>query len=118
MVKEFHANGYDECSALISQHKQNPEGFFLLFSGLPWCPDCVKAEPVIDEAISTVTSDAVFVHVDVGDRAYWKNPANSFRTDSTLKVKSVPTLLKFGTPKRLEEEQCCDVENVKMLFED
>ncbi|GAB6027751.1 hypothetical protein CHUAL_001989 [Chamberlinius hualienensis] len=118
MAKKLNANGFDECIGLINENKGAAGGLYLLFSGLPWCPDCVKAEPVVDEALKTAPSDAVFVHVDVGERNYWKDQSNSFRTDSRLKIKCVPTLLKYGTAKRLEEEQLYELANVEMLFED
>lgn len=36
--------------------------------GDSWCPDCVEAEPFIEEALDKFGEGTVFVHVDVGDR--------------------------------------------------
>jgi len=45
----------------------------------------------------------------------WKDPACIFRTE--LGVTCVPTLVQWGTSKRLLDDQFGDVEVVKMLFE-
>ncbi len=34
------------------------------------------------------------------------------------RLKCVPTLVNWGTPQRLEEEQCTKKEMVRMMFED
>lgn len=33
-----------------------------------WCPYCVKAEPVIKEALKSAAENSHFIHVEVGDR--------------------------------------------------
>jgi thiol-disulfide isomerase/thioredoxin len=39
-----------------------------VFQGVSWCPDCVEAEPHIDDALAKFGENTVFVTVDVGDR--------------------------------------------------
>ena len=56
--------------------------------------------------------------VDVGNRDEWKNKDNHFRTDPAVKISSIPTIVLWGTPKRLSEESILDEENLHMLFED
>jgi hypothetical protein len=54
----------------------------------------------------------------VGERNVWKDRDNIFRK-SKFGVKSVPTLLRYGTGLRLTEEQCSDAQNVaELLAED
>ncbi|GFN96619.1 thioredoxin domain-containing protein 17-like, partial [Plakobranchus ocellatus] len=48
----------------------------------------------------------------------WKDQNNEFRKDPKLFIKCVPTLLRFGSPQRLEEDQCCKDDLVQMMFED
>uniref|UniRef100_A0A8B9NQ94 Thioredoxin domain-containing protein n=1 Tax=Accipiter nisus TaxID=211598 RepID=A0A8B9NQ94_9AVES len=49
-----------------------------------------------------------------GLRDGWKDPNNEFRKN--LKLTGVPTLLKYGTPQKLVEEECFKAELVRMLF--
>jgi len=126
-VKEFNVEGYD---ALIELLEKNPEcqsdRVFVLFSGsvdatsgVSWCPDCVAADPVIAAALKQVEDDVVFVHCAVGQRGFWKDQSNVFRTNSKLKLKGVPTLLSWHEPeKRLVEENCAKLPMVKLLLED
>lgn len=124
MVKKFNIVGFEEYKKFIEDHKNNTGSLFLLFSGSKdetgnsWCPDCVKAEPVIEKALACASPDAVFVHVEVGSRPTWKDQKNPFRTDPNLELKVVPTLIRYGTPMRLEEDQCAKLATVQMLFEE
>ncbi|PSN50253.1 Thioredoxin domain-containing protein 17 [Blattella germanica] len=64
-------------------------------TGKSWCPDCVKGK----------------LHLK------WKDPKCPFRTDKRLMLKSVPTLLKWGHPDKLEEDECRNPDLVSMMFE-
>ena len=120
MVIEVHVEGLDNYKKAADEHKGKV--IFVLFSGSTdsegnnWCPDCVAADPVIQKCLSSAPDDAVFIHCGVGDRTFWKDQTNSFRTDPELKLKSVPTLIVLGKSQRLEEEQCAKEDLVKMLF--
>ena len=60
-----------------------------------------------------------FLYVGVGDRTFWKDQSNIFRTSPLTKLKSVPTLFKWGSPEnRLEEEKCAKPDFVSMLLEE
>ncbi|KAM9811641.1 thioredoxin domain-containing protein 17 [Syngnathus typhle] len=82
--------------------------------GKSWCPDCVRAEPILKEAMSVLPQGSVFIYCQVGERNYWKDPSNEFKT--TLKLTGVPTLLRYGTPQKLVEEECFKEDLVKMMF--
>lgn len=120
MVVEVHVEGLDAYKKALNEHKGKT--VFALFSGSmdsqgkSWCPDCVTADPVIKKCLPSAPDDAVFIHCGVGDRTFWKDQSNGFRTDPTLKLKCVPTLMMVGKPQRLEEEQCADEDLVNMLF--
>jgi hypothetical protein len=113
--------GYE---ALNKALKEQSGKVFVLFSGSPnadgvsWCPDCVKADPVISRNFANAPSDSVFIHCHVGDRTYWKNPNNEFRKDPKFAIRCVPTLLKIGSRHKLEEEQCLSDDLIQMLFKD
>jgi len=123
-VKEFHVEGYDALIALLEKHTSESDRVFVLFSGsvdassgVSWCPDCVAADPVIAAAVKEVEDEVVFVHCAVGERTYWKDQANVFRTNPKLKLKGVPTLLNWHEPeKRLVEENCAKLSMVKLLL--
>ncbi|XP_057695337.1 thioredoxin domain-containing protein 17 [Corythoichthys intestinalis] len=82
--------------------------------GKSWCPDCVKAEPILKGAMSALPQDSVFIYCQVGERNYWKDPSNEFKT--TLKLTGVPTLLRYGTSEKLVEEQCLKEDLLRMMF--
>ncbi|XP_034252184.1 thioredoxin domain-containing protein 17-like [Thrips palmi] len=82
-------------------------------SGKSWCPDCVKAEPVVEKVMKTsAPGDAHFLHVSVGEKAEWRDPGCPFRTDSRLKLTCIPTLMQWGTSRKLLEEDCADEKKV------
>merc|ERR1712189_69955 len=87
-------------------------------TGKSWCPDCVTAEPVVMGEVGLISDDATFVYVDVGGCDYWKNKENNFRVDPKLKLTGVPTLLKYGAPQKLVEDQLFKPDLIKMLFEE
>ncbi|XP_059171955.1 thioredoxin domain-containing protein 17-like [Physella acuta] len=121
MVRLLTVHGYEALTKTLNGMKGS---VFVLFSGSPdesgvsWCPDCTKAEPVINRNLDKAPEDAVLIHCHVGDRDYWKNMNNEFRKDPKLKVKCVPTLVRIGSPHRLEESECAKDDLVEMLFED
>ncbi|XP_042298384.1 thioredoxin domain-containing protein 17 [Sceloporus undulatus] len=83
-------------------------------SGGSWCPDCVKAEPIVRSQLPQLPEGAVFIYCQVGQREYWKDPNNEFRR--VLKLTGVPTLLRYGTPQKLVEEECFKPDLIRMLF--
>nr|XP_043610555.1 thioredoxin-like protein Clot [Erigeron canadensis] len=73
-----------------------------------WCPDCVRAEPVIYKKLESSGDDVALLRAYVGDRPTWRNPSHPWRVDSNFKLKGVPTLIlwKNGEVKgRLEDHE-------------
>ncbi|XP_037585995.1 thioredoxin domain-containing protein 17-like [Cebus imitator] len=116
--EEVSVSGFQEFNWAVEQH--NGKTIFASFTdskdagGKSWCPDCVQAEPVVREALKHVSEGCVFIHCQVGDKPYWKDPNNGFRKN--LKVTAVPMLLKYGTPQKLAESQCLQADLAEMLF--
>jgi len=123
MVQKFAVEGFEAFKAK-SEELAKKGDLFVLFSGSKneagesWCPDCVVAYPVVMDCVEKVDDDASFLYVGVGGRDFWKDPNCVFRTAKETQLKSVPTLMKWGTPQRLQEEQCADKNMVSMIFED
>ncbi|KAK1158260.1 thioredoxin domain-containing protein 17-like [Acipenser oxyrinchus oxyrinchus] len=116
--EEVTVRGYDEFMKAVSQRKG--KDVFAYFSGskneqgVSWCPDCVKAEPIVRGELGYLPPGSVFIYCQVGERPYWKDPNNEFK--KTLKLSGVPTLLRYGTPQKLVEEECFKKDLVRMMF--
>ncbi|KAI4462254.1 42-9-9 protein-related [Holotrichia oblita] len=124
MVVKHQIEGYPAFCEFIDKLKDNKGDVHVLFSGSKmetgqsWCPTCVQAKPVIEEALNQAEPDSQFVYVEVGDRAYWKDPNCPFRTDKRTSLLVLPTLLRWGQPQRLQGDQCKNPDLVEMLFQD
>ncbi|KAF3692621.1 Thioredoxin domain-containing protein 17 [Channa argus] len=116
--EEVNVHGYDEFNKSVSERKG--KDIFVYFSGdkdakgKSWCPDCVKAEPIVRGEMAHLPEGSVFIYCQVGERAYWKDPSNEFK--KSLRLSAVPTLLRFGTPQKLVEDECFKADLVRMMF--
>ncbi|XP_062057170.1 thioredoxin domain-containing protein 17-like [Lepus europaeus] len=110
--------GFEEFNQAVGLHEG--KRIFALFvgskdaEGNSWCPLCMQAEPIIREGLKRASQECVFIYCQVGDKPYWRDPNNDFR--KKLNVTSVPTLLKYGTPKKLVDAECRQANLVEMLF--
>ncbi|CAF1094013.1 unnamed protein product [Rotaria sp. Silwood1] len=116
--------GYEQLKKTLENYGKDKR-IFILFSGAKdsqghsWCPDCVLAEKPVEETVkSSLPSNGIFIECSVGNRASWKDPNCSFRTDPNLRLTNIPTLVEWGTTKRLTESQLLDTEMIKILFEE
>ncbi|XP_076277926.1 thioredoxin domain-containing protein 17 [Lasioglossum baleicum] len=123
MVVRHSVQGYESFFKFMENFKPS-EPVYVLYSGtkLPdgksWCPDCVEAEPFIEQGFKTAPETVHLVTVQVGDRAFWKDLNCPFRKNSTTKLKVLPTLARWDTQKRLEGDQCLEVDLIEMLLTD
>jgi hypothetical protein len=62
--------------------------------------------------------EGCLMRVKVGPRDFWKDQNCPFRTDKKTALSSIPTLVRWGTPKRLSGDAIQNPENVRMLMED
>lgn len=88
--------------------------FLLLYS---WCPDCVRADPLIQQALGEITEGYILLEVSVV-REEFRATDYKFRVDPQLKLNCVPTLLKWGRSgpiARLNDAQSQDIELVREL---
>lgn len=104
-MKEVTADGFEEVQKAITTASGR---VFILFTGSKvdgksWCPDCVKAEPIVESVVHSAEGkalDATFITCYVGAREYWKDPACPFRTHPAFKLTCVPTLVENGKKVR------------------
>eukprot|EP00128_Syssomonas_multiformis_P015505 Colp12_sorted_trinity150504_noHs@35374 len=121
MGKFIAVEGFEAVQKAIAENKGKGD-VYLWFSGSKdasgksWCPDCVSAEPIIKSKFESV-DDAVLIYCGVGDRAFWKDQKNIFRTHADFKLTCVPTLMKLGTKQRLNDSDCQRADMVEMMFE-
>ncbi|EFO83442.1 hypothetical protein CRE_03102 [Caenorhabditis remanei] len=127
-LKHYTAQGYDGFKQTVETIGKGQRivalftGSKILTTGKSWCPDCVVAEPVIDQIIKeppVSETDVHFITVFVGNREVWRDPAVGFRTDPSLKLTCIPTLLEVGKKaKRLTEDQLTNKNLVIEFFVD
>lgn len=123
MVNHHKVTGYEAFVAYIQKFKSdaNVNVYFTGskdLTGESWCPDCNVAWPIVEEALNKVSDESHFVYVDVGDRAFWKDMKNPFRTDKTTHLSVIPSLLRWKGPQRLEGEQLNSADLLDMFFND
>uniref|UniRef100_A0A146MD47 Thioredoxin domain-containing protein 17 n=2 Tax=Lygus hesperus TaxID=30085 RepID=A0A146MD47_LYGHE len=100
------------------------DSVFLLFmasrreDGVRWCPDCVKAEPVIDGFLEkcSLTKNAHLIVVDL-EKTYLRDPTNPYYTSEKFCLRKVPTLMAWKGTTKLEEEDCMSESLLKNLFQ-
>ncbi|NP_001279378.1 thioredoxin domain-containing protein 17 [Callorhinchus milii] len=115
---EINVQSLDSFNRALEENKG--KAIFVYFTGtkdakgLSWCPDCVKAEPIVRAELSKLPEGSIFIYCQTGDKSCWKDPNNVFR--KSFKLSSIPTLLKYGTPQKLVEEELLNSELVQMLF--
>lgn len=85
-------------------------------TGRSWCPDCVEAEPHVAAALERVAEPTHYVYCDVGDRTFWKDARNAFRTDRRTQLSVIPALLRWGDVRRLDGEQLLKADLLDMFF--
>ncbi|XP_037039845.1 thioredoxin domain-containing protein 17 [Bradysia coprophila] len=125
MVVEHQVKGYEEFTKLAESLEGSGQTIHVFFTGgkeqqtgLSWCSYCVKAEPVVYECLKYSDEESFFIHVDVGDREFWKDSNCPFRKDPRTHLVYLPTLLRWKSPQRLDGEQCSVDKLVEMLFVD
>ena len=92
--------GFNATQQFLREYSR-PERLFLFFvcsddagNALHWSPLCADAERTVTEAFARSPADARLLVVRAGSQAFWKS-RNSFTTDHDLRLKAVPTLLKW-----------------------
>lgn len=102
----------------------NPGKVFCLFTGaknsgtnVSWCPDCTRAEPVIDGVLAE-RPEVTLIEAIV-ERAAYRDANYLYRTDAKIKLKCVPTLMRWNASAAmsLDDKQSSDEVLVRELFD-
>eukprot|EP00245_Coleochaete_scutata_P005344 TRINITY_DN1881_c0_g1_i1.p2 TRINITY_DN1881_c0_g1~~TRINITY_DN1881_c0_g1_i1.p2 ORF type:complete len:129 (+),score=16.20 TRINITY_DN1881_c0_g1_i1:258-644(+) len=93
--------GAENFYSAIAPLEKNSDLFVLFLAdtdpetGLSWCPDTVRADPIIMETFRNTAKSTTLVRVYVGDRPTWKDPNHPFRHDPKIMLTGVPTLMRW-----------------------
>ena len=108
----------------ISQTNNMP--MYVLFTGAKvestgrsWCPDCVAAEPIIEQALDQLNNGYVLLECPVIRQEY-KSPDYIYRNLSPVNLRCVPTFFKWdesGPKDRLNDSQSQNAALVKKFVE-
>ena len=120
------ANNAGEFDALLKQALAAGGKVFVLFTGgldaatgKSWCPDCVDAKGPISAALEEAGAAGAVSLVEVPlVRAEYKGHADHWaRTHAGVKLKAIPTLIKWGKVAKVGElvEGECSEANVREL---
>ncbi|KAK9674573.1 hypothetical protein RND81_12G241600 [Saponaria officinalis] len=88
-------------------------------TSLSWCPDCVRAEPVIYRKLEEAGEGVSLLRAYVGDKATWRNPQHPWRVDPRFHLTAVPTLLLWhnhSVSARLDDHQAHLPDNISALL--
>ncbi|KAL2330846.1 hypothetical protein Fmac_018427 [Flemingia macrophylla] len=86
-----------------------------------WCPDCVRAEPVIYKKLESSPDDILLLRAYVGDRPTWRKPQHPWRVDPKFKLTGVPTLIRWendAVKGRLEDHEAHLEHKIEALVAD
>ncbi|XP_067635746.1 thioredoxin domain-containing protein 17 [Eurosta solidaginis] len=116
-------SGYEAFRAAVERLSEGNKQINVYFTGekdatgKSWCPDCNEAEPFVLSALQEhADKKSVFVVVDVGPRAFWKNMENPFRKDTIAPISVIPSLVRWKSPARLDGDQCAKPALLEMFF--
>lgn len=123
-VKVLVAESPDSFNSTLSyamSTKSDASVFVLFFSdidnatGMPWCPDCRRAKPIIRKAFSLSHKNIVLVVAMIEKMAYKYHDDYPYRVDSRFMLKRIPTLALINNGaavRQLGDKECQDYDTV------
>eukprot|EP01027_Heterolobosea_sp_BB2_P002674 GEZU01004034.1.p1 GENE.GEZU01004034.1~~GEZU01004034.1.p1 ORF type:complete len:164 (+),score=34.85 GEZU01004034.1:71-493(+) len=91
--------------------------------GNSWCPDCVRADPILDAAFSKIADKMILVYCPVARSEYRMNPSYPYRTHPRIKLNNVPTVIHWrpehkGTQHERITHECDDAQAVDTFIKE
>lgn len=117
-LKIYFAESPDSFNKTLSDAivtKSSATVFVLFFSetdnttGVPWCPDCRRAKPVIQKALLSSGKSILLVVAMIEKMAYKFNADYPYRVDPRFMLKRIPTLVHIKDGKaehQLGDKEC------------
>jgi thiol-disulfide isomerase/thioredoxin len=90
------------------------KGEKLLTTGKSWCPDCVAAEPLIEQALSELSPNYVLLECPVVKEDYRKSDY-LYRVDPVIQLKCVPTFIKWAEDGPADSLNDSDSQNMDLV---
>ncbi len=84
-------------------------------TGRSWCPDCTAADPIIEDVFGS--QNMVLLSCPVVREEY-RDANYKYRILPDVKLKCVPTLIRWGTKMRLDDSQSQVRDLVASLLDD
>lgn len=128
MVTRITVASPDQFNEALSQAESlRQKNMFILFfatknpsTGVSWCPDCVRAEPILDKAFARMTEPTTLMVCNVDRTPYKTDKTFQYRVDPRIELKCVPTLMKWENGRKsmvLNDVECMNPDVVEeMLF--
>ena len=119
--RRFVVNSASEFNSVIDEATSLAPKVYVLFTGSKnestgksWCPDCTRADPVIDKVMKEAGSGAVLVEAPVTREEL---RGNSEYKSNSIALRCVPTLIDWANPKmRLDDAQSQNEHLVRELI--
>lgn len=112
--------------ALSQAESLNAKHIYILFfaaedpsTGKSWCPDCVRAKPLIDSALAKQTESTVLLLANVEKSSYRGNAEYPYRVDPRFELRCVPTLIRWQNGEKvhsLNDLQCQNEDLIEDMF--
>jgi thiol-disulfide isomerase/thioredoxin len=120
--KRLVVNSVAEFNTVVDEATSLAPKVFILFTGSKdprtgksWCPDCTRADPVIDKVMSEVGSSAVLVEAPVTREDL--RGSGDYKSNAKVALRCVPTLMDWANPKvRLDDSQSQNEDLVRELL--
>jgi thiol-disulfide isomerase/thioredoxin len=122
-MSKVHVHRLEKLDQAIARSRTEPGPTLFYFfgskqseTGASWCPDCVLADPMVQQAVQRYCPDAMLVECPVGERAAWKaNEEHPYRSHPLARLERIPTLIRCDRgleSGRLVEAACRDLQRL------
>jgi len=122
-ASEHQCYSYDELVSLCKQLEQEYQYIYVLFTSTGETEEkghlfCVEAEVTVTEYLNFIPNRRMvqFVRMRVLPKQY--APGSKLWKDSRIKLRCVPTLIRWGGPQRLCLDECANYGLLGLLFEE
>lgn len=116
MISRHKVDSYEDFQNLM---KTLENKLVIVYFTSYWCPFCEITWPTLDANLEKHhKQDFHFVRVEIGDPHTWRDKQNPYRIDPKIKLKMLPSVLKWNSHKKLEGDHCRNHDTLDMLYEE
>jgi thiol-disulfide isomerase/thioredoxin len=85
-------------------------------TGISWCPDCVRAKPLINEVFDKITEDTVLLIATV-ERDDYRTKKDYLYRAPPITLRCVPTLIRWHNGAKVYELNDVQCQNIDLIEE-